>query len=726
VFWKFDLHTSSHIDTLLQRDDLVLAQLLDEEDVLQECKVPHPKLLDYLLWPAHLQALVDWVTQEPPAAGDERLRYKYPSVSCEILTSDVPQINDALGEDEALLGRLYGFLQNTGPLNPLLASFFSKVMGVLINRKTGQIVSFLRNKADFVPLLLHHIGTSAIMDLLLRLLTCVEQPPLRREVLDWLNDERIVQWLVDMIHPDQDEAQHSNASQFLCDIVCLSREQMLRVQDGAEPDRLLATLEKQETVEHLLGNLFQGALSESVIVNGIQVILTLLESRRPRADSRGVGSFPCSVEDRLELVPPGGPDSPLTSQAKLGTLESPEAVAWPLPPVQETLHTTWGSLQPPSGNTRLHVVKLLASALSTNNAALTGELLGMDTLNTMLDLFFTYVFNNFLHSQVETWVSSVLNICLSPGEDAAPGSPFHLRTLLQKCRLVERILGAWEENDRVQSEGGRRKGYMGHLTRIANAVVRSAEKGPNAVLVGQLLPGEQQQLWEQFVLGPLSETNQKNTVDLVSTHNLHSFSDDEDGGLKGFGFPQEAVLQQAFMDFQMQQMTSAFVDHFGFNDDEFGEQEENVNAPFDRMASITFSLSADDESLCCKERLHQFDEDDEEGLGSGYLDGEDAMWQDGWRGWARSVRSGGSTDSEEEEEGEVRETMGGLVPPFFSFSNPEPPGTPPQGNGGPWGFYLQGVSVVQTLRTCPQADMAPSTCLAGDCSLNRAGARGRE
>uniref|UniRef100_A0A4X2K5V9 Protein phosphatase 6 regulatory subunit 1 n=1 Tax=Vombatus ursinus TaxID=29139 RepID=A0A4X2K5V9_VOMUR len=664
VFWKFDLHTSSHIDTLLQRDDLVLAQLLDEEDVLQECKVPHPKLLDYLLWPAHLQALVDWVTQEPPAAGDERLRYKYPSVSCEILTSDVPQINDALGEDEALLGRLYGFLQNTGPLNPLLASFFSKVMGVLINRKTGQIVSFLRNKADFVPLLLHHIGTSAIMDLLLRLLTCVEQPPLRREVLDWLNDERIVQWLVDMIHPDQDEAQHSNASQFLCDIVCLSREQMLRVQDGAEPDRLLATLEKQETVEHLLGNLFQGALSESVIVNGIQVILTLLESRRP-------------------------------------------------------------SLQPPSGNTRLHVVKLLASALSTNNAALTGELLGMDTLNTMLDLFFTYVFNNFLHSQVETWVSSLL----------APNPAVRHISLLQKCRLVERILGAWEENDRVQSEGGRRKGYMGHLTRIANAVVRSAEKGPNAVLVGQLLPGEQQQLWEQFVLGPLSETNQKNTVDLVSTHNLHSFSDDEDGGLKGFGFPQEAVLQQAFMDFQMQQMTSAFVDHFGFNDDEFGEQEENVNAPFDRMASITFSLtssaavpwpSASLFELCCKERLHQFDEDDEEGLGSGYLDGEDAMWQDGWRGWARSVRSGGSTDSEEEEEGEVRETMGGLVPPFFSFSNPEPPGTPPQGNGGPWGFYLQGVSVVQTLRTCPQADMAPSTCLAGDCSLNRAGARGRE
>lgn len=60
-------------------------------------------------------------------------------MACEILTSDVPQINDALGADEALLNRLYGFLQSSDSLNPLLASFFSKVMGTLINRKTDQV-----------------------------------------------------------------------------------------------------------------------------------------------------------------------------------------------------------------------------------------------------------------------------------------------------------------------------------------------------------------------------------------------------------------------------------------------------------------------------------------------------------------------------------------------------------------------------------------------------------
>lgn len=45
-------------------------------------------------------------------------------------------------------------------------------------------MSFLRKKDDFVDLLLRHIGTSAIMDLLLRLLTCVERPQLRQDVFN--------------------------------------------------------------------------------------------------------------------------------------------------------------------------------------------------------------------------------------------------------------------------------------------------------------------------------------------------------------------------------------------------------------------------------------------------------------------------------------------------------------------------------------------------------------
>ncbi|XP_013364696.1 PREDICTED: serine/threonine-protein phosphatase 6 regulatory subunit 1 isoform X3 [Chinchilla lanigera] len=698
MFWKFDLHTSSHLDTLLEREDLSLPELLDEEDVLQECKVVNRKLLDFLLQPPHLQAMVAWVTQEPPASGEERLRYKYPSVACEILTSDVPQINDALGADESLLNRLYGFLQSSDSLNPLLASFFSKVMGILINRKTDQLVSFLRKKDDFVDLLLRHIGTSAIMDLLLRLLTCVERPQLRQDVFTWLNEEKIVQRLIEQIHPSKDDNQHSNASQSLCDIIRLSREQMMQGQDSPEPDQLLATLEKQETIEQLLSNMFEGEPSQSVLVSGIQVLLTLLEPRRPRSESVTMSNFFSSVDGQLELLAQGALDSAVSSMGALHALR-PQLAHFHqllLEPLQlEPLQMTWGSLAPPLGNTRLHVVKLLASALSANDAALTQELLALDVPNTMLDLFFHYVFNNFLHTQVEVCVSTMLSLGPPPNSSSeTPGRNPVLKHLLQHCRLVERILTSWEENDRVQSGGGPRKGYMGHLTRVANALVQNAEQGPNAEQLGQLLkelPGEQLERWEVFVSGPLAETNKKNTVDLVNTHHLHSSSDDEDDRLKEFNFPEEAVLQQAFMDFQMQRMTSAFIDHFGFNDEEFGEQEESVNAPFDKTANITFSLNADDENpnanlleICYKDRIQQFDDDeeeeDEEGHGSGESDGEYGAWQGSQLtraarlGHPPGVRSAGSTDSEEEEdedEDEEEEEGGG---PSIPSSGPQPPG----------------------------------------------------
>eukprot|EP00061_Rhincodon_typus_P014308 g41249.t1 len=106
---------------------------------------------------------------------------------------------------------------------------------------------------------------------------------------------------------------------------------------------------------------------------------------------------------------------------------------------------------------------------------------------------------------------------------------------------------AFQDTSVVRSEGGRRKGYMGHLTRIANAMAQNSENGPNHTSIAQMikeLPDEERERWDKFVLGSLSEMNKKNTVDLVNMRNLHSSSDDDENDLKEFSFPQEAVLQQ--------------------------------------------------------------------------------------------------------------------------------------------------------------------------------------
>ncbi|XP_035003328.1 serine/threonine-protein phosphatase 6 regulatory subunit 2a isoform X2 [Hippoglossus stenolepis] len=641
MFWKFDLHTTSHIDQLLDREDVTLRELMEEDDVLQECKAQNRRLLLFLCQDHCMQELVSLITTEPPADLEERSRFKFPNIACELLTSDVSIINDKLGGEESLLEILYHFLEQDPPLNPLLASFFSKTIGNLIARKTEQVITFLKKKEGFIGLVLKHIDASAMMDLLLRLISCVEPAPLRQEVLHWLNEENLVQRLTELIHTGKDEERQSNASQTLCDIIRLSRDQANQMQDGMETDPLLAVLESQESVAGLLKNLFEGERSEASIVNGTQVLLTLLETRRS------------GLEGLMDLYSQGYERSYTVNSSILNAIEPHLKDFQQLlldPPKKSAILTTVGLLEQPLGNARLHVARLVAALLQTNSPSMCQELCNLTTMDLLLDLFFKYSWNNFLHFQVELCVAAILNHPSSeerhvPGLQNHDGSPavsnleeqgeavetgrtvdpqtsIHnalVAHLFQKCRLVQRILDAWEENDRIQAEGGTRRGNMGHLTRIANMVVQNLEKGSVQVQITDLikeLPEDCRGRWESFVDETLRETNRRNTVELVSTHNMHSSSEDDD---MESPFPNDLSLQQAFSDYQIQQMTANFVDQFGFNDEEFNEHDENINATFDRIAEINFNLDADDNSAnaaafeaCCKERIRQFDDAEEE------------------------------------------------------------------------------------------------------------------
>ncbi|XP_026577693.1 serine/threonine-protein phosphatase 6 regulatory subunit 2 isoform X1 [Pseudonaja textilis] len=650
MFWKFDLNATSHIDRLLEKEDVTLRELMDEDDVLQECKAQNRRLVDFLCRQPCMEELVQLISREPPLDVDEKVRFKYPNTACELLTSDVPQISDRLGGDEALWDVLYGFLDQEPPLNPLLASFFSKTIGSLIARKAEQVVSFLRKKAEFVDLVLKHLETSAMMDLLLRLVSCVEPVPLRQEVLQWLNEAKLVQRLVELIRPHQEEDRQSNASQTLCDIIRLSRDQSNQLlPEVADLDPLLASLESQECVEQLLKNVFDEGLTEACIVNGTQVLLTLLEPRR--AGLEGLSDSFCQGFEKFHPVSSGilqGIEPRLKDFHQL--LLRPPKVA--------PILTTIGILEEPLGNARLHGARLVAALLHTNTPSINRELCRLNTMDLLLDLFFKYTWNNFLHFQVELCVTAILMHSV-PGskllaensegtdgnvswENAEAPENLTLTHLFQKCCLVQRILDAWEANDKIQAEGGMRRGNMGHLTRIANTVVQAVEKAPPGhsqarEFIIRGLPEDCRGRWESFVEETLVEANRRNTVDLVTAHHLHSSSEDEEAKA---AFPSEVSLQQAFSEYQVQQMTALFMDQFGFNDEEFANQDDNINAPFDRIAEINFNIAVDDDSAsaslfesCCSERIQQFDDSEEE------EEEEEDIWEENDVNYAAQAKS---------------------------------------------------------------------------------------
>lgn len=676
MFWKFNHASSPHIETLLNKEDVTLHELMDEEDVLQECKVQNKKLIDYLIRPDVMEELVTLTTVEPSGDVDEKVRYKYPNIACELLTCDVPAINERLAGDEALLGKLYAFLESDKPLNPLLASFFSKTIGVLVARKTEQnwysyqftclqVLEFLKSKENCISLLLKHLGTSAIMDLMLKLITHVEGVEMKQNILNWLDSQQVVQCLVALLDPSVDPERHCNAAQLLCDVIRMSRENQHTSVERTDPDPILNTIEAPETVKQLLDYILGKEKSESSIVGGISVLLTLLECSKPstpNADSNNIYG--------------GGVDQDERSGGS-GENEQPPKVVFSTtatilphlkdfhnllldPPHKPPVRTTVGSLDPPLGNTRLHVAKLFAALIATHSAEVNKELANLGTTEVLLELFFKYTWNNFLHSQVEQCIAFALNseLSLSVVDDASEN--VLLQSIFQKCKLIQRILDAWDDNEVQQAKtGGRRQGYMGHLIKIANHVAQQAERDPLRAFIKEHVAADTVAAWEAFVANTLAETNKKHQIYLGGVPPVPSNSEDDDANYRDIPFSQDPALQQVFSDYQLQQMAPQFIENYGFHDDEFTDGEDTLHASVDRLTSMTFSVSEDELDRqaemfkqVCAQKLHTLN------------DGEEDVWDEReqqltfqtvvdtrTRDWQGEDAPGNSSSDEEERAG---------------------------------------------------------------------------
>ncbi|GFS27271.1 serine/threonine-protein phosphatase 6 regulatory subunit 3 [Elysia marginata] len=452
------------------------------------------------------------------------------------------------------------------------------------------------------------------MDLLLRLITCIESPEIRRAVIEWLNEEKIVEKLVDSIVVATDEDIHCNAAQSLCDIVRLGREQFIQQQEIAEPDPLLVTMELEETVAKLLSNMFESDKNESVLVNGLCVIHTLLEVRRQgdvsdQLPNGEIDRFTQGINNVIAALVP-----------RLKDFHN--LLVEPPKQMYNNMPTSVGQLEPPLGRTRLQVAKLITALVGANMHQVNQELASLETVQTLLDLYFKYEWNNFLHTQVE----QCLLIILNNGPIELDGKPEHplLVKLFNEYNFVQRVLSEWEKNETQQNApSGRRRGFMGHLTKMANSVSALVEKNDTPSMVKDHFNGlseDVREKWEAFVMGSLAEINKKNTIELMRGHPLASSSEDDDADFKDIPFPQDTAMQQAFSDYQLQQMTSNFIDQFGFNDEEFAEQDEKIEAAFsDRISSIESDIQVNSTNQpstatvfeqLCNERIQQFDNDD--------------------------------------------------------------------------------------------------------------------
>ena len=157
--------------------------------------------------------MISALINEPSNNKDELERFKYANTICEILTFEKNPFADLIVNSELYMSKLWSFVciapnqnevdensscaHSNSILNPLLASFFMKVFHYLFTHQTEKVLDFIDSQKepnDLVSVVLRHINTSAIMDLIFKsweYINCCDTK-IEPEIFDRYNNVRLV------------------------------------------------------------------------------------------------------------------------------------------------------------------------------------------------------------------------------------------------------------------------------------------------------------------------------------------------------------------------------------------------------------------------------------------------------------------------------------------------------------------------------------------------------
>ncbi|KZV48807.1 serine/threonine-protein phosphatase 6 regulatory subunit 3 [Dorcoceras hygrometricum] len=492
MFWHMSgLSAASPVETILDKENFTLEELLDEDEIIQECKALNGRLINFLRERAQIKKLLQYIVEDAPEEAEKERTFKLPFIACEIFTCEVDIILKALVEDEELMDLLFSFLDHDRSHTTLLAGYFSKVVVCLLLRKTTPLMSYIQ--------------------VLIRLIGADEHIYANySDSVQWLESINVLEMIVDKFSSSDCPELHANAAETLCAITRYA------------PPGLASKISSPSFIGRLFHLALERSRPKSVLVNLLSVCISLLDPKRlasgmyymynqQMARGSGIAASPETVEVMLEN---------LGDLLKLLDVSSEE---------DHVLLTTYGKLRPPLGRHRLKIVEFISVLLVVASEVAEKEFISLGAVKKVLEMFFEYPYNNFLHHYVEHIVVSCL-------ESKNPQFAEHI---LRDCNIIGKILEA-EKNltlamnvnkPTIPAEGRTppRIGNIGHLTRIANKLV---QLGNNNSEIQTLLQGNSDWIdWKTRVL------LERNAVENVfqwtcgrpnSLHDRTRDSDDDD------------------------------------------------------------------------------------------------------------------------------------------------------------------------------------------------------
>ncbi|GJN15386.1 hypothetical protein PR202_gb02296 [Eleusine coracana subsp. coracana] len=270
MFWRMTgLSAASPVDTILDKENFTLEELLDEDEIIQECKALNNRLINFLRDKAQVEQLLRYIVEEVPEDSEKKRSFKFPFIACEIFTCEIEIILRTLVEDDELMGLLFSFVKPDHPHSTLLAGYFSKVVICLMLRKTAPLMNYVQAHPDIVIQLVDLIGITSIMEVLMRLIGADETIYSNfADTLQWLENTDVLEMIVDKFSSSDSPEVHANAAEILSAVT------------RCAPPALAAKISSPSFVGRLFHHALEESRPKSVLVHSLSVCISLLDPKR--------------------------------------------------------------------------------------------------------------------------------------------------------------------------------------------------------------------------------------------------------------------------------------------------------------------------------------------------------------------------------------------------------------------------------------------------------------
>ena len=458
---------------------------------------------------------MSYMIDPPPPDADAQREFKYPYLACEIFCCEIDAVFQTLVDDDcALFARVMSFLDPPGPLNPMLASYFSKTVGCVVARRRAETTAFFQSRPEYVESLVDRVATLAVAEVLLRLVGADEPGGMHMggmlmsamgggDASAWLAETNLLDRLLDALGGVDDEdrgddatldamTRHANAAEVLVGIArgapsalatkLASEASMRKLFDratsrrgegsayGGDPNAgggAGVNVEPHEGVEVGSAVTAHDGAHASPLVNVLDIAVAVVDAKRAAGPAQAMQAFLAAeiggAEPPVRQAPPEALAACVEFLPRLVTFLDVDDDA-------SGQRTTWGVMAPPLGLMRVKTVDALAVFLGSKSDAVAEAMLSCDALPACFRLFHRYPFNNFLHHHVESMIDTVL-------EWGHPGLLERLFASVDEggCDVVGMIADAPQTVETAR--GPARSGNLGHVTRIGNRLAAVAAGG---------------------------------------------------------------------------------------------------------------------------------------------------------------------------------------------------------------------------------------------------------